>query len=78
MLVVGQSFLGRKSFSTIRIGIALLFESEKLYYSNRATLTGLVEVYVRWRQEDVDLGNITKGRLSTIKSQLNVQTPSPG
>ena len=42
------------------------------------TLTGLVEVYVRWRQEDVDLGNITKGRLSTIKFQLNVQTPSPG
>jgi integrase len=34
------------------------------------TLEGLCKAYVDWRQEDVDLGNITQGRLGTIKSQL--------
>ena len=34
------------------------------------TLDELCTTYLTWRQEDVDLGNITKGRLNTIKTQL--------
>jgi integrase len=33
-------------------------------------LSELVEKYQEWRQQDVDMGNITAGRLVTIKSQL--------
>jgi hypothetical protein len=34
------------------------------------SLGELVEKYEDWRQEDVEVGNITEGRLVTIKSQL--------
>ena len=34
------------------------------------TLSELVEKYQEWRQQDVDTGNITAGRLVTIRSQL--------
>ena len=34
------------------------------------TLNELVDVYIDWRTEDVENGNITAGRLVTIKSQL--------
>lgn len=34
------------------------------------TLGELVEEYKKWRQEDVEVGNITLGRLITISSQL--------
>lgn len=34
------------------------------------TLKELTDKYVDWRQEDVELGNITAGRLVTIKSQI--------
>ena len=34
------------------------------------TLGQLVELYIKWRQLDVDGNSITKGRLTTIKSQL--------
>jgi len=34
------------------------------------TLSELVEKYREWRQQDVDMGNITAGRLIAIKSQL--------
>jgi len=34
------------------------------------TLKELSDAYVKWREEDVALGNITKGRVVTIKSQM--------
>ena len=34
------------------------------------TLNELADAYIKWRQEDVVLGNITKGRVVTIKSHL--------
>ena len=34
------------------------------------TLKELTDKYVDWRQEDVELGNITSGRLVTIKSHI--------
>ena len=33
------------------------------------TLKELSDAYIKWREEDVALGNITKGRVGTIKSQ---------
>ena len=34
------------------------------------TLHELTDAYLKWREEDVALGNITKGRLVTISSQM--------
>jgi integrase len=34
------------------------------------TLKELSDAYIKWREEDVALGNITKGRVVTIKSQM--------
>jgi integrase len=34
------------------------------------TLGELTKEYIKWRNEDVELGNITEGRLGTIRSQL--------
>jgi len=34
------------------------------------TLKELVDAYLKWREEDVALGNITKGRAVSIKSQM--------
>ena len=34
------------------------------------TLKELSDAYIKWREEDVALGNITKGRVATIKSQM--------
>ena len=34
------------------------------------TLSELIEKYEDWRQQDMDIENITAGRLVTIKSQL--------
>ncbi|MAI50029.1 MAG: integrase [Rhodospirillaceae bacterium] len=34
------------------------------------TLQGLVDEYLKWREDDVSLGNITKGRHGTMQSQL--------
>ena len=34
------------------------------------TLKELSDAYIKWREEDVALGNITKGRVDTIKSQM--------
>ena len=34
------------------------------------TLNELSDAYIKWRQEDVVLGNITKGRVIVIKSHL--------
>jgi integrase len=34
------------------------------------TLGELVQEYISWRQEDVEIGNITAGRLVTIRSQM--------
>ena len=34
------------------------------------TLSELVKKYQEWRKQDVDIGNITVGRIITIKSQL--------
>ena len=34
------------------------------------TLKELSDAYIKWREEDVALGNITKGRVGTIKAQM--------
>ena len=49
-----------KTFSDIKTGRRIF----------GATLKELVDEYVKWRQEDVEVGNITAGRLVTIQSQL--------
>mgnify|MGYP000035256687 CR=1 FL=1 len=73
-----QKYL-RKSLRTKDFNTAVVRAEEKYLQTYSDITTGrkifgmslgeLVTEYINWRAEDVDAGNITKGRLVTIKSQ---------
>ena len=73
-----QKYL-RKSLRTKDFDTALIRAEEKYLQTYSDITTGrkifgmslgqLVSEFIDWRAEDVDAGNITKGRLVTIKSQ---------
>ncbi len=80
MWVAAEAKYVRKTLKTKDLDTAVIRAEEEVLkimsdVSNGRKIFGinlkeLTDKYVDWRQEDVELGNITAGRLVTIKSQI--------
>ena len=71
---IRKSLKTRDYETALKKGEEIVFQTLSDVASGRKifgiTLGELVEIYKQWRKEDVELGNITAGRLVTIASQM--------
>ena len=71
---IRKSLKTRDYETAVKKGEEIVFQTLSDVASGRKifgiTLGELVEIYKQWRKEDVELGNITAGRLVTIASQM--------
>jgi integrase len=71
---IRKSLKTRDFDTAVKKGEEIVFQTLSDVSSGRKvfgiTLGELVEAYKKWRKEDVELGNITAGRLVTIASQM--------
>jgi hypothetical protein len=71
---IRKSLKTRDYETAVKKGEEIVFQTLSDVASGRKifgiTLGELVEIYKKWRKEDVELGNITAGRLVTIASQM--------